>query len=340
MAGGGPHDAVGAYVLDALPEDERRVFEDHLATCPECTLEAVELGAVAARLGAGLEAEPPPALRGRVLRAIGTVPQERWPAVGAPEPPPDGAAEGPPPAVSRPTGGARSTGMGREPPTAAPGAPPAAGAAERPHRGTGRPAPPAPGQRGSPSRRRSRRRVAVAVGAAVAAVLALAGVALWQHGEARDAHTVVRRAEQQVSGVADVLTAPDVQLNTEELVAAGRSTVAVSRDRDAAAFFATGLPKLPAGKAYELWFSDSGDYRPAGVLAGWGDRQLRLVGPLARATAVCITVEPTGGSRTPTSPVVAWIGVPHLPETPLDPPDPSPTDVDVYPEPAAGLSSE
>ena len=42
-AGGSPHDAVGAYLLDALAEDERRAFAAHLAGCADCQREVAEL---------------------------------------------------------------------------------------------------------------------------------------------------------------------------------------------------------------------------------------------------------------------------------------------------------
>ena len=54
------HDAVGAYVLDALPEDERRAFEAHLATCLTCRQGVAELAPVVALLGRRYDAEPEP----------------------------------------------------------------------------------------------------------------------------------------------------------------------------------------------------------------------------------------------------------------------------------------
>jgi anti-sigma-K factor RskA len=60
----------GGYALGALDEAERRAFEAHLPTCPECAAEVRELGAVAAALALGVpQVDPPAALRDRVLRA-------------------------------------------------------------------------------------------------------------------------------------------------------------------------------------------------------------------------------------------------------------------------------
>ncbi len=68
------------------------------------------------------------------------------------------------------------------------------------------------------------------------------------------------------------------------------------------------MPELPPGKAYELWFDDGGSLRPAGLLSGTEARQSRLLdGPVDRATAVGITIEPASGSPQPTSPPLGMI---------------------------------
>ncbi|MDQ3863003.1 MAG: anti-sigma factor [Actinomycetota bacterium] len=60
-----------AYVLGALPEEERRSFEDYLAAHPERQAEIDELGAVAGLLAfSPQEQEPPPELRSRVMEVI------------------------------------------------------------------------------------------------------------------------------------------------------------------------------------------------------------------------------------------------------------------------------
>jgi len=66
------HTLVGAYVLDALPTDERAHFERHLNECDVCDAEVLELREIAARLAASAE-EPPATLRRRVLSAIDVI---------------------------------------------------------------------------------------------------------------------------------------------------------------------------------------------------------------------------------------------------------------------------
>ncbi|MFJ8137861.1 anti-sigma factor domain-containing protein [Streptomyces sp. NPDC096013] len=70
------HLLTGAYALHALSDEEREVFERHLAGCEACAQETAELSATAARLGLAVSVEPDRETRGRVLRRITTVRQE------------------------------------------------------------------------------------------------------------------------------------------------------------------------------------------------------------------------------------------------------------------------
>jgi anti-sigma-K factor RskA len=65
-------DAAGLYALGALAGEERQAFEAHLATCAECTAEVRVLGGVVTALPYAVpQVDPPRALRGRVLAAVG-----------------------------------------------------------------------------------------------------------------------------------------------------------------------------------------------------------------------------------------------------------------------------
>lgn len=70
------HTLTGAYAVNALPDDERRFFEEHLAACDSCAQEVAELQATAARLGAASSVAPPPGMRDAVLARIADVRQE------------------------------------------------------------------------------------------------------------------------------------------------------------------------------------------------------------------------------------------------------------------------
>lgn len=67
------HALVGAYAVDALDDDERAAFEQHLAECPACQAEVAGLRETAALLGSTASAPPPGDLRDRVLAAADTV---------------------------------------------------------------------------------------------------------------------------------------------------------------------------------------------------------------------------------------------------------------------------
>jgi anti-sigma-K factor RskA len=70
------HTLTGAYAADALPEDERRFFEAHLAECDACAQEVAELQATAAILGAASYETPPPGMKSAVLAEIDRIRQE------------------------------------------------------------------------------------------------------------------------------------------------------------------------------------------------------------------------------------------------------------------------
>ena len=78
-----PHTLVGAYVLDAVSDSDRALFELHLARCPACAREVAELREAATGLARAASAEPPPALIQRVLASVGQV-RQLPPATGGP----------------------------------------------------------------------------------------------------------------------------------------------------------------------------------------------------------------------------------------------------------------
>jgi anti-sigma-K factor RskA len=64
------HEHVTAYALDALDEDERRVYEAHLAGCEQCRVDLAGLTGTVGALGlAAGAAEPAAGLRDRIVAA-------------------------------------------------------------------------------------------------------------------------------------------------------------------------------------------------------------------------------------------------------------------------------
>jgi hypothetical protein len=62
-----------------------------------------------------------------------------------------------------------------------------------------------------------------------------------------------------------------------------------------------GLPPAPKGKVYEIWFTRGDFATPAGFLHG---RTTRLELPVPPGAGVAVTLEPAGGSRRPTGPLL------------------------------------
>jgi anti-sigma-K factor RskA len=69
------HTMTGAYAADALPDQERALFEQHLATCRTCAQEVRELRETAARLATAVSEPPPEGLWDRVAADIATTRQ-------------------------------------------------------------------------------------------------------------------------------------------------------------------------------------------------------------------------------------------------------------------------
>lgn len=158
---------------------------------------------------------------------------------------------------------------------------------------------------------RLRRLPKFALAASLAAAAVLGGVASWQYQAAEDARQQAEAAEQRSKTMAQLLAAPDAKVSAGALPGGASGTVVVSRSEDRAAFFTAGLAEAPEGKVYQLWFSDNGTMRPAGLLHAAGASEAVLMeGPVGDASAMGITVEPAGGSEQPTSAPLALMDLP------------------------------
>ena len=144
-------------------------------------------------------------------------------------------------------------------------------------------------------------RLAVPVAAAgLVAAAVLGGVTVWtQH------QLTTVQAENQA--IAAVLAAPDAQFTTARTSAGGIATVVASHSAGKMVFTSVGLHALPPTKVYELWFLRAGSARPAGLVpsAIAGRTPPVLASGLAAGDKIGVTVEPAGGSSSPTtSPIV------------------------------------
>ena len=74
------HSLSGAYALDALDDDERADFEEHLARCATCRDEVDSFGAVTPLLAETVAVTPPPSLRDDILARAAQTRQDPPPA--------------------------------------------------------------------------------------------------------------------------------------------------------------------------------------------------------------------------------------------------------------------
>ena len=152
---------------------------------------------------------------------------------------------------------------------------------------------------------RRRRLAGRSLAVAAAALLVVAGGLGWRASVLSNDLDQARVAAAQVTAV---LTAPDAATVSGQVSGGGRGAVVSSVSLDQAVIVTQGLPSPPPGKVYQLWYlSSSGTATSAGFLpATAADTAQPLQGHLGGAAAVGISVEPVGGSTTPTTtPILA-----------------------------------
>jgi anti-sigma-K factor RskA len=153
-----------------------------------------------------------------------------------------------------------------------------------------------PGSDAGPARRRWLPLLAAAVVLAVIGV----GIAVTEPFSGDDTSQAPLTAAEQV------LRADDAESVSVHLGEAGRATVTRSVSLGKAVIRTEDMAPAPRGRVYELWLqSPAGEMLPAGLIPDEPDAQLLLEGDAASATAAGITVEPAGGSPTPTTEPIA-----------------------------------
>jgi anti-sigma-K factor RskA len=142
----------------------------------------------------------------------------------------------------------------------------------------------------------------VRVGAVAASIVLIVGLAFG-----------VRAGLQLQSDVAtanqitQIQAADDSQRRTVQLEGGGSATAVWSGQLRQAALLVDDWRQLPAGSTYELWFMDaSGAATPAGTfdVDGNGSHSAVLEGAMDAGDSIGVTVEPAGGSDSPSDQVV------------------------------------
>lgn len=268
-------DLAPLFVLGALAPDEMAAVRAHLTTCPEAHDELVAFGGTAAYLAELPQpVEPPAALKGRLMAAVAADRAEQ-----------------------------RST----------PAASPHVQAAPAPHEPASAPVPAAPQPDSatpvSLDTERARRRpgsfLRLAFAAAAVLLIVVLGASnLVLRGEVDDAErqALLMRDAVAAAGLPGArvasVTGTDVQPDASGFVvlaADGSGYLAVD-----------GLSVPPAGQTYEAWtIGADGVPAPAGLASPSDGLLVIQLPPSASTQVVALTIEPVGGSETPTMPLQA-----------------------------------
>jgi anti-sigma-K factor RskA len=148
-------------------------------------------------------------------------------------------------------------------------------------------------------RREERRRPAGTrrwlAGIAAAAAIALGGVGVGSY------------IADQNNPLNQVIRADDVREASVPVAAGGTATVLVSSSKDALVVKMNGVPAPPEGKVYQMWLIPKDGSAPVsqGLMDAEALSKPAVVEGIASAASLGITVEPVGGSTSPTLPTVA-----------------------------------
>ncbi len=267
------HASVYLYVVGALPRLEAEEFEAHLADCAACETELAELRDVTSQLSQSVATEAPPELRRAVLATIARTPQ--------------------PPIVSH---GSTSEDSSELRPPAPLGTSPSGSS----------------GSKVIPLRRSSANRLpALLAAAAVLAAVAVGGWAFQTQHDAQQSQQAAELATTKTHLIGELLSADDVAVISARLTSTGGTgAVVMSPSQQQALFVAADLPALPEGKVYEAWTIDQGLVPAATFSAAEAKTTVSLPREVFDARRVAVTVEPAGGSQTPTTDPVFIVSVP------------------------------
>ncbi|HEY4152985.1 MAG TPA: anti-sigma factor [Pseudolysinimonas sp.] len=111
---------------------------------------------------------------------------------------------------------------------------------------------------------------------------------------------------QQVSATAaqinQIQAAADYRRSTVKVSTGGTATLIWSASLQSSALMVQGIDKLPGDKTYELWYIGTQGPTSAGTFEADGSLQTVLLkGELKAGDTVGVTIEPAGGSHSPTT---------------------------------------
>lgn len=277
------HLLTGAYALNALEKSERDGFEAHLLESEDLRMEVAGMSETAVLLGlSSRPITPPTELKNTIMSLL-----DRTPQLGVDEAADTTSATAD---TASTTGGLRAVPMD---------ATPTASQQESIH-SIASGARPRSERRGSEHRARARwfaRPVGVLAAAAAAVAIFVSGSVLGQ-GLTDDGGV-----QRQASSLAELTAASDLETTISDVAGGGSAKLIWSTELERAAVLVDDLPALDGDRTYQLWYIDGSGARPAGLFdaSSAGTSWKVLDGTLTEADSVGITVEPSGGSTSPTS---------------------------------------
>jgi hypothetical protein len=270
LASGRAVDLAELYALDAVTDGERQAIEQYMSAAPAAErtefFDRVRQARETLARTFRVEDQPPADLFDRIVAQLPV--QGSSPDAGNPAPPAPGQI--------------------------------AAGQSAPGHPATGQ-AQPAGGDELARARQRreERRRPGGPrrwlAGVAAAAAIALGGVGVGSY------------LADQNDPMNQVVRAGDLREASVDVAGGGTATLLISSSEDAAVVKMNGVPAPPEGKVYQMWLIPKDGSAP--VSQGLMDEEAlskpAVVEGISSAAALGITVEPAGGSQSPTLPTVA-----------------------------------
>ncbi len=267
LASGRAADLSEVYALNAVDDAERAAIEAHIAVAPPAERDAFDERVRQTRetLATSFTVEEEPPA-GLLDRILAALPAQDVSAAPYGQPRPGMPAA--PPVVARPV---------RDP----------SGLSATDDLGAAR--------RRREERRRPQGMRNWLVGVAAAAAIAVGGVGVGAY------------VANQNDPLNQVLQANDVRRATVDVIGGGTATVSMSSSKDAIVVKMNDVPAPPAGKVYQMWLIPKDGSAPVsqGLMDAEALSKPAVVKGISTAAALGITVEPAGGSESPTMPTVA-----------------------------------
>lgn len=274
-SGNGPRlpdrdDSSGAYVLNALNDRERHEFEIRMSESDEIRQEVAELNETALLLGHAVTPVTPSAsLRVSIMDLIESTPQL-------------------PKLETDTTAGAETAGAETSSATKSTTA-----------SSDGEILAPTPLAR----QRWFMRPAVLLVGAAAAIALIFGSV-----GVGNLTHPANPGTSISAEGLPQILSASDVQHKASPVSTGGTATVYWSSSLKRSAVVLDGVTALPSNKTYQLWYINGSKVSSAGFVSATANNVSQVLqGDFAPGDTIGMTVEPSGGSKQPTSKPIVTI---------------------------------